>query len=215
MVVAGTNQVASTTLPLESFDAPPRRAMPSTSPSLLERLKDPDQQLAWERFVDLYTPLIWAWTRKMGLQEADAADLTQDVLCTLARVLPTFEYASNGSFRAWLRTVTINKWRERARRAQLPLEPSADHYELEHPSPDDPVRDFWDHEYQDRLTARALQLMQAEFQPTTWKAFWNVVVLEQSGASVAAELGLSVAAVYAAKSRVLRRLRTELSGLID
>lgn len=189
--------------------------MPSTSPSLLERLRDPDQQLAWQRFVDLYSPLIWAWARKMGLQEADAADLTQEVLCTLARRLPTFEYTKNGSFRAWLRTVTVNKWRERGRRAKLPIDATIDHHELEHASPDDPIQDFWDNEYRDRLTARALQLMQSEFQPTTWKAFWAVVVLNQSGAEVAEELGLTLAAVYAAKSRVLRRLRAELTGLTE
>ena len=187
--------------------------MPSTSASLLERLRVPEQQDAWHRFVDLYTPLIVAWGRRVGLQGADAADLTQEVLCVAARVLPTFEYNKNGSFRAWLQTITLNKWRERERRAKLPIDPLA--IASEHPTLDDPIREFWENEYRERITARALQLMRSEFQESTWRAFWGVVVQSRAGDEVAAELGISVAAVYAAKGRVLRRLRSELAGLTD
>jgi RNA polymerase sigma-70 factor (ECF subfamily) len=131
----------------------------------------------------------------------------------MARTLPKFQYQQNGSFRAWLRTVTLNKWRERERKAQLPIESRAGIFD--HADPDDPIRDFWDNEYRERLTARALQLMRDEFQETTWRAFWAVVVQSRSGEDVAAELGITVGAVYAAKSRVLRRLRSELAGLTE
>ena len=73
------------------------------------RLKSPDNGLAWSRFVELYTPLIYFWARKCGLQSPDAADLVQDVLTLLVDKLPEFQYDRSGSFRGWLRTVTLNK----------------------------------------------------------------------------------------------------------
>jgi RNA polymerase sigma-70 factor (ECF subfamily) len=187
--------------------------MPSTSASLLECLREPGDQVAWQRFVDLYTPLIVAWGRRVGLQEADVADLTQDVLCVIARTIPKFDYQKDRSFRGWLRTVTVNKWRERERRAKLPTEPGASSFDLV--GPEDPVDDFWENEYRERIVARALELMRDEFHETTWKAFWGVVVQSRSGIDVATELGITLGAVYAAKSRVLRKLRTELAGLTD
>ena len=94
--------------------------MNTTSESLLFRLQhsseDGVDQNAWEKFVQLYTPLIFYWTRKVGLQQADAADLVQDVLSIVFRRLPDFQYDVSGSFRGWLRTVTLNKFREETRK---------------------------------------------------------------------------------------------------
>src|SRR5438874_1167415 len=85
--------------------------MSTTPASLLERLRQPFEPEAWARFVSLYTPLIFSWARRVGLQEQDAADLVQEVFVTLLQVLPTFTYDRHRSFRRWLRTVTLNKWR--------------------------------------------------------------------------------------------------------
>jgi RNA polymerase sigma-70 factor, ECF subfamily len=188
--------------------------MYTTSVSLLERLRDPVQRDAWTRFVDLYTPLLLHWACRSGLQEADATDLVQDILTTLLQKLPTFEYAQGGSFRRWLKALTLNKWRDRCRRravrpAEVSLAGSAE------PSDADPAALFEETEYNQRLVARALQVMQTEFRPTTWKACWEHAVSGRSAADVAAELGLTEGAVYVAKSRVLRRLREELRGLLD
>src|SRR5437762_6031155 len=90
--------------------------MDTTDASLLERLKLPVDQRAWSRFVDLYTPLIYSWGRQVGLQESDAADLVQEVFALLVVKMPDFAYDRHKSFRAWLRTVTLNKWRDRCRR---------------------------------------------------------------------------------------------------
>jgi RNA polymerase sigma-70 factor (ECF subfamily) len=98
-----------------------RRGMETTSVSLLERLRQPDQPRAWERFVELYTPLLLYWARRRGLQHQDAADLVQDVLTVLVRKLPEFTYDRRRSFRGWLRTVLLNKWRDRQRLHRLPL----------------------------------------------------------------------------------------------
>ncbi len=86
--------------------------MTKTPSSLLERLRQPFEPEAWARFVSLYTPLIYSWGRRVGLQESDAADLVQDVFVTLLQVLPTFTYDRHHSFRRWLWTVAINKWRK-------------------------------------------------------------------------------------------------------
>jgi RNA polymerase sigma-70 factor (ECF subfamily) len=190
------------------------RLMHTTSASLLQRLRRPDERAAWDRFVELYTPLLFHWARRVGLQEQDAADLVQDVLTTLVQKLPEFTLDDNGNFRGWLRTVTLNKWRDNARRrATRPLVGDAAAL-AELPAPAE-LEDFWEAEYRKHLVDRALAVMRAEFQPTTWQACWQFVVEGRPAAEVAAALGISENAVYIAKSRVLRRLREELEGLLE
>jgi RNA polymerase sigma-70 factor (ECF subfamily) len=186
----------------------------TTSISLLFRLRQPGEQEAWRRFVDLYTPLIYYWGRRVGLQEQDAADLVQDVLAVLVQRLPAFEYDRTKSFRSWLRTVTLNKWREKWGRCGDPALPT-DQAALEQfeDSQDDDA--FWEVEYRQQLVSRALALMQTDFEARTWQSFWESVVVGRSAADVAEQLGISVGAVYAAKFRVLTRLREELAGLTD
>src|SRR5205823_5013820 len=88
------------------------RSMHTTPASLLERLQRADEQTAWVRFVELYTPVLFAWARRLGLQAQDAADLVQEVFTVLVRKLPEFRYDRQKSFRGWLRTITLNKWRD-------------------------------------------------------------------------------------------------------
>ena len=87
-----------------------------TPASLLYRLKQPEEITAWARFVDLYTPLLFHWAKKLGLQESDCADLVQDVFLILWRKLPEFEYDSGKSFHAWLKTIFLNRYRSRLRK---------------------------------------------------------------------------------------------------
>jgi RNA polymerase sigma-70 factor (ECF subfamily) len=184
-----------------------------TPASLLERLRRPDQQDAWARFVDLYTPLLYYWARRMGCQETDAADLVQEVLTLLVRKLPEFTYDRHRSFRSWLRTVTLNKWREGHRKnGGGRLETNA---ELPEPAAAAAALAFEESEYRQYLVQRALRALQGEFPVSTWKAFWEYAVVGRDAAEVAAELRLSVGSVYAAKSRALTRLRQELAGLLD
>jgi RNA polymerase sigma-70 factor (ECF subfamily) len=184
-----------------------------TPASLLERLRHPAPDHAWARFVDLYTPLLYYWAHRTGCQEADAADLVQEVLTLLVRKLPEFRSDQHRSFRSWLRTVALNCWRNLQRRAQLPREPATPSLaDLPSLSVSDP---FWEVEYRQRLVRRALALMQAEFAPTTWQACLRCVMDGQPAAEVARDLGISVGTVYASKSRVLSRLRQELADLWD
>ena len=188
--------------------------MESTSVSLLERLRQPGAHEAWARFVQLYTPLLYHWARRLGLQHQDAADLVQDVFTVLVRKLPEFTYDRDRSFRSWLHAVFLNKWHEGRRRRAAPL-PCADPGDLPGVASPDNVAALGEAEFQQHLMMRALQLMQADFEPTTWKACWEHVVCDRPAAEVARELQITVNAVYLARSRVLRRLRQELEGLLD
>jgi RNA polymerase sigma-70 factor (ECF subfamily) len=184
--------------------------MLTTHASLLERLRGPGQPEAWSRFVRLYTPLLYSWARAAGAADADAADLVQDVFVVLLEELPGFAYDRHRSFRAWLRAVTLNRWRDRCRRPR-----PAGGEALEGVGTADPLEALWEREYRRHLAARALEVMRAEFRHTTWRACWESVVEGRPAAEVAARLGLSENAVWIARSRVLRRLRQELAGLLE
>jgi len=187
--------------------------MHTTLVSLLQRLRRPDERDAWDRFVELYTPLLYYWARRVGLQDADAGDLVQEVFTVLVYKLPEFSYDQSKSFRGWLRTITLNKWREKQRRGGSRREEGDE--ALSGLSGPDPAAELWEAEYRQQLVRRALEIMQGEFQPATWKACWAVVVEGRPTADVAVELGLSPGAVRSAKFRVLCRLREELEGLLD
>ncbi len=180
--------------------------------TLLQRLQQAGDSAAWRRFAELYTPLLFYWARRTGLQEPDAADLVQDVFLVLVRKMPEFRYEPGGSFRSWLRTVLVNKWRERQRRKALPVEGGFPVDQVAAPPVDDPLDD---RASRTDLVLRALEAIRGDFAPSTWSAFHQLVVRGKSPRLVAADLGLSAAAVYIAKSRVLKRLRQELDGLID
>jgi RNA polymerase sigma-70 factor (ECF subfamily) len=188
--------------------------MTRTPTSLLERLRQPFDPEAWAHFVSLYAPLIYAWGRHAGLQDQDAADLVQDVFVTLIKVLPTFSYDAHKSFRRWLRTITLNAWRDRCKRRKDRALPG-DQAALAEAAVPDPVEAFWETEYRQHLAKQALHLMQTDFRPATWKAFWEQVVIGRPAREVAAELGLTPGAAYAAKFRVLDRLRQELAGMLE
>jgi RNA polymerase sigma-70 factor (ECF subfamily) len=188
--------------------------MTPTPSSLLDRLRQPFEPQAWARFVSLYTPFIYSWGRRVGLQEHDAADLVQDVFVTLLQVLPTFTYDRHQSFRRWLWTVTINKWRKDRKRPDNRALRGLDG-QPEPVAVADDLEAAWEAEHQQHLANHALRLMRADFDETTWKACWEMVASGRPAAEVAADLGLTVGAVYAAKFRVLKRLRRDLHGLLD
>jgi RNA polymerase sigma-70 factor (ECF subfamily) len=185
--------------------------MDPTSASLLERLRAPADPRAWGTFVELYTPLLYSWGRRLGLGDADASDLVQDVLVLLVEKLPGFTYRPGLRFRGWLWTILHNRWAT-VRRHRAPQPAGEDLPDI---AGTNGVVELEEAEYRAYLVGRALRFIQLEFEPTTWQAFWQCVACERSAADVGRELGLTVAAVYTAKSRVLRRLRNDLRGLLD
>jgi RNA polymerase sigma factor (sigma-70 family) len=185
---------------------------PSTRPSLLVRLRDPQDRLAWAQFVELYVPLIGAYARKRGLQDADAADLTQVCLRQVAAHVGSLEYdPRRGSFRGWLFTIVRNKLRDFRNRPRRLYEGSGDERVqrlLEAQAAPEPAEAAeWEREYRRGLLAWAAEQVRPQVHQATWQAFWQTAVEGKEAKEVAPALGLTVAAVYLAKSRVMTRLR--------
>lgn len=189
--------------------------MEDTSPSLLLRLRKGGSRADWDRVVDLYTPVLMTWATRAGLQHDDALDLVQEVMLTLLRKLPGFEYNPQQRFRAWLKTILMNKWRDRARRSMASPEMNGERDLTEVAAGEDPAEIFWQEEHRQVLTRRALELMKADFKEETWRACWMTVVDGRNVAETATDLGISQNAVYIARHRVLLRLKAELMEFLD
>jgi RNA polymerase sigma-70 factor (ECF subfamily) len=193
--------------------------MTETRQSLLLRAQAGEQN-AWNDLTDLYRPLIIGWVQSQGVPARDLDDLSQEVLLSVVKSLPSFEHAGHrGAFRSWLRTIvcsrTIDYWRsaERGHQADGGSGATAALQQIADPNSD--LNRRWDEEHDRYVLDCLLDLVEEEFEPTTVRAFRRLALDGASGAEVAAELGLSVAAVYVAKSRVLQRIRQEAEGLID
>jgi RNA polymerase sigma-70 factor (ECF subfamily) len=187
---------------------------PLTSLSLLQRARSRDEE-AWRRLFALYAPLVTAWCSRWQVRGEDADDVVQEVFRAVSAGIDGFRRDRPGdTFRGWLRAVTRSKLLDHFRRCQR--QPAAQggsaFYSrlLEVPEPDlpeDTVDDL------DGLYCRALELIRSEFEERTWQAFYRVAVSGQPPAVVAADLGVTAAAIRKAKSRVLLRLRQEIGDL--
>lgn len=193
--------------------------MNETRQSLLLRARTGEEN-AWKDLTDLYRPLILAWLNRQGVPARDLDDLSQDILLSVVKHLPGFEHSGRrGAFRSWLRTIvcsrTADYWRaaDPARQADGGSGATAALQQLA--DPDSELNRRWDEEHDRYVLDCLLDLVEEEFEPTTLRAFRRLALDGASGAETAEELGLSVPAVYVAKSRVLQRIRQEAEGLID
>lgn len=191
-----------------------------TSPSLLDRLTDRGDADAWQRLVEIYTPLVRGWLARHAVQDADCSDLVQEVLAVVMRRLPDFHHNQRrGAFRSWLRAITTNCLRDfwKARRYRPRATGDSDFVQVlaQLEDPDSGMSKDWDREHDLHVTKKLLEMLQGHFEPRTWTAFVRVAVEGNDAGKVAGELKMTVNAVLIAKSRVLARLRQEASGLID
>jgi RNA polymerase sigma factor (sigma-70 family) len=190
-----------------------REGNSSTSSSLLVRLQqDPADQTAWAEFVRRYGNRIHGWCRVWGLQEADAQEVSQEVLLKLIRAMQVFRYDPAQRFRGWLKTITHHAWQDLARRRTL-IAPGGDL------APDDPMQSLaarddlavWvEREYEQELLERALDRVRPRVQAQTWDAFRLTALDGLPGIEVAARLGMAVTSVYKAKSNVQKLLEAEV-----
>ena len=185
--------------------------IPSTRASLLVRLRDPRDEAAWTEFVDLYAPLIYGYLRRQGLQDADAVDVSQEVISTIARAVSRLAYdPKRGSFRNWLFTVVrrkLSNWRRAQRIRPRGSGDTATQRLLEQcPAPEGGELE-WEAEWEERVYSWACTQVRRSVTDVTWQAFWRTAIDGQPGKQVAADLGLTVAAVYHARSRIVARLK--------
>lgn len=190
---------------------------PLTRATLLARIRDGRDDEAWREFLHLYGPVVYGFARNRGLQDADAADLMQEVLRSVARNANKMEYdPKRGTFRGWLYTVTRNKvynFLNGQRNRPKASGDSSAQERLDSIPDRNGETDDWELEYQRQLSAKAMDRVRGEFQENTWKAFWGTAVEGRGPQDVGSELKMSTGAVYVAKSRVIARLRDEVKKL--
>lgn len=191
------------------------QSWPDTSETLLARLRNPADRQAWSEFVGLYEPLIFRFARRRGLQDADARDITQRVLWSVARAADQWEPGSeHGHFRAWLATVTRNAVLNMVQReSEMRGTGLSAVWELlqESPQPTETVSEAWRHERQRELFRYAAAQVKDKFAQDSWQAFWMTAVEGSRAEVVAEQLGKSIGAVYAARSRVLAKIRVAVA----
>ena len=188
----------------------------STRPSLLLRLRDAHDEAAWSQFVAIYTPLIFAFCRGRGLSETDAADVAQEVLRAVAGAIPQFTYdPGRSSFRNWLFTVVRSKMNNffavQARQPRLAGDTTL--RQFVEGEPDRAIEETWQREYQANLVRWAAGQIQSEFKAQTWDAFWRTAIQGETAETVAGELGLTLNALYIARSRITNRLKQTIQTI--
>jgi RNA polymerase sigma-70 factor (ECF subfamily) len=182
---------------------------PSTHVSLIQRLREPRQSGDWELFVATYSPLLYRYCRRRGLQDADAHDVLQNVLVAVRRGIERFDYdPERGKFRRWLGTIALHELVRCRRAAQKAGRPEETLAELPDPRADD--ESVWDAEFNRYVFERALENIRPRFSDDTWRAFEQTWLRQRPVAEVAAELGQPAAWVYRARHRVVKRLKTEV-----
>jgi RNA polymerase sigma-70 factor, ECF subfamily len=191
----------------------------STSLGLLERVKAKDQA-AWNQLANLYAPLVDHWSCQAGLQDADAADVRQEVFLAVSRHIEEFRRDRAGdTFRGWLHRITHSKlcdyWRKK-RGAKITGGPEADGQLRQQAAARPADSDETAKAEETRiLYCRALELIQRDFEERTWQAFWRTAIEGQKPKDVAVDLQITPNAVYLARARVLARLREEFTGVIE
>jgi RNA polymerase sigma factor (sigma-70 family) len=185
--------------------------MAETRVSLIQRVRNTADEVAWAEFFAIYRPLLTAYVRKRGVLEHDAADIVQNVFVRLVPALASFEFdAKRGRFRTWLWRVTHNAladWvrsratRDRAEKGWIDQqEPAANGHESVQ----------WDDLFRRRALEVAIERVRATTQPVTWACFEGKILNGRPAAEVAAATGVSTNAVYLNASRVMARIRDEL-----
>ena len=189
----------------------------STRLSLLGRLRlTPTDEQAWSEFVERYGRQVYAWCRQWRLQEADAEDVTQNVLADLARQMRTFEYQPSGRFRSWLRTIAHRAWCDLLASRKAATTGSGDSAVLGLLHSVEAGEDLLKHldsECERELLEAAMNQVRQRVESKTWEAFRLTAQEGLPGAEAAERLGLQVAAVFKAKSRVQKMIREEVAKL--
>ena len=197
-------------------ESTPAASVFATSPSLLERARHSDAD-AWKRIVRIYGPLVDSWCRRAAISRDDAEDVVQEIFLSVSKQLSQFNYGrERDTFRGWLRVIAkrriVDYYRRMSERPNA--EGGTTAFVLMQQAPD-LLTDDPDAEVEEAgVSRRALELIRDEFEPRTWSAFWKTAIEGMKPAEISKDIGMSQSAIRMAKSRVLARLRQELSGLV-
>ena len=194
--------------------------MLETSLSLLDRLRQSPDDADWSRLIEAYSPLLRAWLMRAEVQAADADDLVQEVLLVVHRELPKFEHNQRrGAFRNWLRQIVVHRlrnfWRSRGRLIAAGNDSQLEEQLKQLEDDGSQLSQRWDREHNLAVARKLLELIESRFTESTRLVFRRLVVDGADADTVAAETGLSLNAIFTAKSRVLRELRRLGQGLLD
>ena len=190
---------------------------PETRPSLILRLANHRDVVAWSEFTQIYEPCVYRMARRMGMQHADAVESQQEVMVHLAKVVDSWEPKEGGSFRGWLYQVARNVMLRQLDRQRGQVKGSADS-RIQAVLSELPAKQatyFYDLEFQRQAFAWAAQRVRMEVNNTTWQAFWLTFVDQQPADQVAMQLGVTRGNVYVARSRVMKKLRDEVERQAD
>jgi len=184
---------------------------PETSDSLLIRVSDSNDRAAWERFVAIYRPMVYRIGRRAGLQDSDAEDLTQVVLESVAKAIPNWERdPQKGGFRAWLNRVARNALISMLRSGSHDAAIGGSEFldkSLAVEAPTEGIERVIEQEHHRSRLRWAAEQIRHEFKERSWQAFWLTTLSDLSIPEAAEKLGMSTGAVYAARSRIMRRLQ--------
>jgi RNA polymerase sigma factor (sigma-70 family) len=188
------------------------KGWPSTRPSLLVRIRNPQDEQAWAEFVEIYTPLLHRLARRKGLQDADADDLAQDVFRAVARAIDRWDPdPGRGTFRGWLfkiaRNLIINLLASQSLHPRGAGGAGIERLLEAQPAPDDEHSAVFELEYRRGLFRWSVEQVRGDVNEATWQAFWRTAVEGQKPRDVAESLGMSLGAVYVSKNRVMARIR--------
>ncbi len=194
--------------------------MQETSISLLKRIADEGTDDDWQRLLEIYRPFMYQRISTYPLLVSQAEDIVQEVLVVLVRELPTFQRQRTGSFRAFLRGIVLNQLRYAMRRVQkTPLvagqyDKLTDQIE-QLADPNSQLSVEFDRQHDQSVFRHAASIVRNEVKTSTWEAFQKHAIEGKNANAVAEELGVSVNVVLLAKSRLTRRIREEIRGLVD
>lgn len=190
-----------------------------TSVSLLERIRGSGESADWQQLTELYTPLIRIWIRRYSASQQEAEDVMQEVLTVVVRKLPDFERSRTGSFRTWLRTITVNCLRDSWKKQRLrPMVAGGSDFQqvLEQLSdPQSELSRLWDDEHDQHVLNSLLTRIRPTVPDQMWQSFFRVAMAGEAVEDVAADLGVTINSIYIARSRVMAKLRELGQGLID
>lgn len=184
---------------------------PETRNSLLIRIRDASDEVAWNEFTSIYRPVIYRIARMRGFQDADANDLVQHVLLSISHAIDRFDASrKDAKFRTWLTKITRNAIVDRIRRKTPDIAVGGSSVLTELANSQTPSESELQREYQRSVFRKAALEIRGEFNESTWLAFWTTAVEGQTCEQVAKTLGKSIGSVYTSRSRIMTRLKEKV-----